>query len=152
MDHLDQRIPNIVASKDNQRSLFGSVSYFLQGAAIGKPEVDIYLVTQHAEPARPNEMMGNVQIPKEIRVPIGNFVLSAAGEMLDLDAAILTLGAMMMRTNEGLEKSIRVQVAAKANELGVPESKLLGHYGARFKFMLAAKIDNKNKGQARPDS
>ena len=33
-DHLDQRIPNIAASKDNSRSLFGSLSYFVLGAAV----------------------------------------------------------------------------------------------------------------------
>jgi hypothetical protein len=32
-DHLDQRIPNIAASKDNSRSLFGSLSYFVRRLA-----------------------------------------------------------------------------------------------------------------------
>jgi hypothetical protein len=139
MDHLDQRIPNIVASKNNSRSLFGSLSYFVAGAAVGSPGGDVFAVTEHAEPIRPSDEIVSFRWPSELRIPIGNFVLSAAGEMLDLDAVILTLGPVMIRTNEGFEKSIRTQVAKKAAELGVPEEKLLSHFGARIKAMLAVK-------------
>lgn len=139
MDHLDARIPNIAASKGQFRSLFGSLSYFVQGAAIGSPEVDAYLVSQQAEPARPNEVLGLLNLPADLRMPIGNFVLSAAGEMLDLDATILTLGPVMTHTNNGFEKNIRAQVAEKAIEHGVEESALLAHLGAAYRFMLPLK-------------
>ena len=141
IDHLDQRIPNIAASKGNSRSLFGSLSYFVQGAAVGEPEVDVFAVAQHADPVRPGEQIASVRIPAELRMPIGNFVLTAAGEELDIDGAILTLGTVMVRTNEGLEKSIRAQAAEKAAEHGVEQTSLLAHYGARLKFMLAGKVD-----------
>ena len=74
-------------------------------------------------------------------MPIGNFVLTAVGEELDLDAAILTIGPVMTRTNEGLEKSIRAQAAEKAAKHGIEQSALLTHYGARLKFMLAVKVE-----------
>jgi len=137
MDHLDQRIPNIAASKDNTRSLFGSLSYFVRGAAVGSPHVDVFAVTQHAEPTRPGEQVGTFRMPPEIRMPIGNFVLHAAGEEFDLDATVLTLGPVMTRTNEGFEQSIRAQVAEKAAEHGVSESDLLTHFGGGLKVMLA---------------
>ncbi len=136
MDHLDARIPNIAASKSQNRSLFGSLSYFVQGVVIGSPQVDVFLVTQQAEPVRPAERTGGARIPAEMRMPIGNFTLDAAGEELDLDNAVLTLGPVMTRTNEGIEKSIKAQVAEKAAEHGVEESKLLGHFGAGYKIML----------------
>ena len=122
MDHLDQRIPNIAASKTNSRSLFGSLSYFMAGAVVGSPEVDAFIVNQYAEPIRPSEILANVCIPSEMRMPIGNFVLRAAGEMLDLDGAILTLGPLMIQTNGRFEKNIRAQVAQAATKHGVPES------------------------------
>jgi len=137
MDHLDQRIPNIAASKDNTRSLFGSLSYFVHGAAVGLPHVDVFAVTQHAEPTRPGEQVGACRMPPEMRMPIGNFVLNAAGQEFDLDATILTLGPVMTRTNEGFEKSIRAQVAEKAAEHGVSERDLLTHFGGGLKVMLA---------------
>jgi hypothetical protein len=152
MDHPDQLIPNIVASKDNDRSLFGSVSYFVSGAAVGRPEVDVFAVTQHAEPIRPGEQIGSLRMPAEIRMPIGNFVLSAAGEMLDLDAAILNLGPFMARTNEGFQKSIREQVVAKAAEYGVPESDLLAHFGGGLKVMLAMKVGAQVDEPTQPES
>jgi hypothetical protein len=139
-DHLDQRIPNIAASKGNSRSLFGSLSYFVVGAAVGAPEVEVFAVAQHADPVRPSEQIASVRIPGELRMPIGNFVLTAAGEELDIDAAILTLGPVMTRTNEGFEKSIRAQAAEKAAEHGIEQEALLAHYGARLKFMLALKL------------
>ena len=145
MDHLNQRIPNIVASKDNSRSLFGSLSYFVLGAAIGEPQVDIFAVTQHAEPIRPGENVAKFIMPAEMRMPIGNFVLCAAGELMDIDAAILTLGPVMKRTNEGFEKSIRTQVAEKAAEHGVPESELLTHFGGGLKIMLAMQAGDKSE-------
>ena len=141
IDHLDQRIPNIAASKGKSRSLFGSLSYFVLGAAVGEPEVQVFAVAQHADPVRPGEQIASVRIPGELRMPIGNFVLTAAGEELDLDAAVLALGPVMARTNEGLEKSIRAQAAEKAAEHGVEQTSLLAHYGARLKFMLAGKVD-----------
>lgn len=137
MDHLDARIPNIVASKDNSRSLFGSLSYFVLGAVVGEPNVDVFAVTQHAEPIRPSESIAAFRMPAEIRGPIGNFVLNAAGQEFDLDRAVLTLGLVMIRTNEGFEKSIRAQVAEKAAEHGVAESDLLAHHGAGLKLMMA---------------
>ena len=140
-DHLDQRIPNIAASKGNSRSLFGNLSYFVLGAAAGAPEVELFVVAQHADPVRPNEQIASVQIPGELRMPIGNFILTAAGEELDIDAAILNLGPVMTRTNEGLEKSIRAQAAEKAAEHGIEQEALLAHYGARLKFMHALKLD-----------
>jgi hypothetical protein len=73
-------------------------------------------------------------------MPIGNFVLTAAGEELDLDAAILTLGPVMARTNEAFEKSIRAQAAENAAKHGIEQSALLAHYGARLKLMLALKV------------
>jgi hypothetical protein len=76
----------------------------------------------------------------ELRKPIGNFVLAAAGEELDLDAAILTMGPVMTGTNEGFEKTIRAQAAEKAAKHGIEQSRLLAHYGARLKFMFAAKV------------
>jgi hypothetical protein len=152
MDHLDQRIPNIVASKDNTRSLFGGLSYFVHGAAVGEPKVDVFAVTQHAEPIRPGEHLAPLQVPSELRMPIGNFILSAAGEMLDLDAAILALGPFMVRTNDAFEKSIREQVSAKAVEHGVRESDLLAHFGAGLKFMFAMKIRNSVKGTSETES
>jgi hypothetical protein len=152
MDHLDQRIPNIVASKDNARSLFGSLSYFVYGAAVGEPEVDVFAVTQNAEPIRPGERVASFRMPGEMRMPIGNFVLSAAGEMLDLDAAILTLGPFMARTNEAFEKSIREQVVANAAEHGVRESDLLAHFGGGLKVMLAMKAGAPLEGPAQPES
>lgn len=145
MDHLDQRIPNIAASKTNSRSLFGSLSYFLLGAAVGAPAVDIFAVTQHADPVRPSEQIAFIRMPGDLRTPIGNFVLTAAGEELDIDSAILTLGPVMTRTNEGFEKSIRVQAAEEAAKRGIEERVVLAHYGARLKFMLALKVD-KEKG------
>jgi hypothetical protein len=42
-------------------------------------------------------------------MPIGNFALHADSQELDLDAAILTLGPVMTRTNEGFETSIKAQ-------------------------------------------
>lgn len=147
MDHLDQRIPNIVASKDKSRSLFGNLSYFVLGPAVGSPEIDVFAVTQHAEPIRPGEQVGSFRMPREIRMPIGNFVLSAAGEMLDLDAAILTLGPVMTRTNESFEKCIRAQAAEKAAEHGVPESDLLANLGAGLKVLLALKVGESNNGK-----
>jgi hypothetical protein len=140
MDHINQRIPNIAASKDGSRSLFGGLSYFLLGAAVGTPEVDVFAVTQYADPVRPNEQVASIQIPGELRMPIGNFVLTAAGEELDLDAAILTLGPVMTQTNEGFEKSIRAQAAEKTAEHGLEQRTLLAHYGARLKFMLPLKV------------
>lgn len=137
MDHLDQRIPNIVESKDNSRSLFGSLSYFVLGAVVGSPDVDVFAVTQNAEPIRPGESIAAFRMPAEMRGPIGNFVLNAAGEELDLDAAVLTLGPVMIRTNHGFEKSIRAQAAENAAELGVPETDLLAHHGAGLKVMMA---------------
>jgi hypothetical protein len=77
-----------------------------------------------------------------MRFPIGNFSLHAAGVELDLDNAILTLGQVMTRTNEGFERSIRSQAAEKAAEHGIEESKLLTHYGARYKFMMALQAGN----------
>jgi hypothetical protein len=140
MDHLAQRIPNIAASKFSFRSLFGSLAYFVAGLAVGSPGVDVFAVIQNTEPNRPGEQIGGFRMPSEMRMPIGNFVLSAAGEVLDLDAAVLTLGPVMIRTNEGFEKSIRGQVAKAAAEHSVPESDLLAHYGARMKFMLALEV------------
>ena len=137
MDHLDARIPNIVASKDNSRSLFGSLSYFVVGAVVGEPTVDVFAVTQQSEAIRPSERIAAFRMPAEIRGPIGNFVLNAAGQDLDLDRAVLTLGPVMVRTNEGFEKSIRAQAAEKAAELGVAESDLLAHHGAGLKLMMA---------------
>ncbi len=152
MDHLDQRIPNIVASKDKSRSLFGSLSYFVYGAAVGEPEVDVFAVMQHAEPNRPDERVASFRMPPEIRMPIGNFVLSAAGEMLDLDAVILTLGPFMARTNEVFEKSIREQVAAKAAEHGVLECDLLAHFGGGLKVMFAMQAGAPIEEPAQPES
>jgi hypothetical protein len=140
IDHLDQRIPNIAASKGNSRSLFGSLSYFVLGAVVGAPEVEVFLVAQHADPVRPSEQIASVRIPGELRMPIGNFVLTAAGEELDIDTAMLTLGVVMTRTNEGFEKSIRAQVTEKATEHGIEQDQLLAHYGARLKFMFAMKV------------
>jgi hypothetical protein len=137
MDHLDARIPNIVASKSQTRALFGSLSYFVLGAAVGSPEVAVFLAVQQAEPVRPGEQVAAARIPAETRMPIGNFTLYADNQELDLDAAILTLGPVMTRTNEGFEKNIKVQVAEKATEHGIEESKLLAHHGARYKMMLA---------------
>lgn len=139
MDHLDSRIPNIVASKGNSRSLFGSLSYFVLGPVVGEPEVDVFAVTQHAEPIRPAESIAAFRMPSEIRGPIGNFVLNAAGEELDLDRAVLTLGPVMVGTNEGFEKSIRAQAAEKAAEHGVADTDLLAHHGAGLKLMMALK-------------
>jgi hypothetical protein len=139
MDHLDQRIPNIVLSKENSRSLFGSLSYFAFGVAVGSPSVDVFAVTQNAEPIRPSERIGAFRMPAEIRGPIGNFVLNVAGERLDLDAAVLSLGRVMVRTNEGFETSIRAQAAEKAAEHGILESEILAHHGAGLKVMLALK-------------
>lgn len=119
MDHLDARIPNIAASKGQTRSLFGSLSHFVIGAAVGTPDVDVFIVNRQIEPLRPPEQIGSVLIPTEIRLPIGNFVLSAAGQMLDLDSAIMTLGPVITRTNQGFEKSIRDQVTEKATEHGI---------------------------------
>lgn len=79
-------------------------------------------------------------MPEEMRMPIGNFVLTVAGEALDLDAAVLMLGPVMTRTNEGFEKSIRAQAAEKAAEHGIEQSALLAHYGARVKLMLAMTV------------
>jgi hypothetical protein len=140
-DHLNQRIPNIAASKDNSRSLFGTLSYFVLGGAVGAPEVDVFAVIQNADPVRPSEKIGAIRMPGELRMPIGNFVLAAAGEELDLDAAILTAGPVMTRTNEGLEKSIRAQAAEAAAKHGVEPSEVLTHFGARLKFMFAMKVD-----------
>jgi hypothetical protein len=148
-DHLDQRIPNIAASKGNSRSLFGSLSYFVLGAVVGAPEVELFLVAQHADPVRPSEQIASIRIPSELRMPIGNFVLTAAGDELDIDAAILTLGAVMTRTNDGFEKNIRAQVAEKATERGIGQDKLLAHYGARLKIMLAVKV-GKTTAQSEP--
>ena len=141
MDHLNQRIPNIVASKNQTRALFGSLSYFVLGAAVGSPEVAVFLVMQQAEPVRPGEQVAAARMPAEMRVPIGNFTLHADGQELDLDAAILTLGPMMTRTNERLERNIKKQVAEKAIEHGIEESKLLTHHGARYKVLLAMQPD-----------
>jgi hypothetical protein len=155
IDHLDQRIPNIAASKGNSRSLFGSLSYFVLGAVVGAPEVEVFVVAQHADPVRPSEQIASIQIPGELRLPIGNFVLTAAGDELDIDTAMLTLGAVMTRTNEGFEKSIRAQVAEKATEHGIKQDKMLAHYGAGLKIMLAmnvgkttARSDPANDGKA----
>jgi hypothetical protein len=137
MDHLDARIPNIAASKSETRSLFGSLSYLVLGATVGSPQVDVFLAVQQAEPVRPAEKLMTARIPAEMRLPIGNFSLHAAGEELDLDNAILALGPVMTRTNEGFEKSIKAQVAEKAVEHGIEESKLLAHHGAGYKFMMA---------------
>jgi hypothetical protein len=150
MDHLDQRIPNIVASKDTSRSLFGSLSYFVLGSVVGSPEVDIFAVTQHAEPIRPRENIAAVRMPAEIRAPIGNFVLNAADVELDLDEIILTLGPLMTRTNEGFEKSIRAQVADKVAEHGLSESDLLAHHGAGLKLMFAMNIRKPDMDEASP--
>jgi hypothetical protein len=139
-DHLNQRIPNIAASKENSRSLFGTLSYFVLGAAVGAPEADVFAVIQQADPVRPGEQIGSVRMPGELRMPVGNFVLAAAGEKLDLDAAILTLGPLMTRTNDGFEKSIRAQTAEAAAKHGIEQSAVLTHYGARLKFMFAMKI------------
>ena len=88
-------------------------------------------------------------------MPIGNFVLTAAGDELDIDTALLTLGAVMTRTNEGFEKNIRAQVAEKVTEHGIEQDKLLAHHGARLKIMLAmnvgkttAQSDPTNEGKA----
>jgi hypothetical protein len=148
-DHLDQRIPNIATSKGSSRSLFGSLSYFVLGAAVGEPEVDVFAVAQQADPIRPGERIAEFRIPGEMRMPIGNFVLTAAGEELELDAAILKLGPVMTRTNERLEKSIRTQALEKAVEHGIEQSKLLAHHGARPKIMFALKVD-KPTGQSEP--
>ena len=148
-DHLDQRIPNIAASKGNLRSLFGSLSYFVLGAAVGAPEVEVFAVAQHADPVRPSEQIASVRIPGELRMPIGNFVLTAAGEELDLDAVILKLGPVMTRTNEGIEKSIRAQAAQEAAKHGIEYGTLLAHYGARLKLVLALKV-NKSTVQSVP--
>ncbi len=136
MDHLDARIPNIAASKSQTRSLFGSISYFVQGAAVGRPEMELYVALQQVEPVRPGEILVEVRFPAELRMPIGNFSLHAAGEELELDNAILTLGPVMTRINERFENNIRAQVAANAAEHGIEQSKLLAHYGAGCRFML----------------
>lgn len=151
MDHLDQRIPNIVASKDNSRSLFGSLSYFVLGAVVGEPNVDVFAVIQQAEPIRPSKNIAAFRMPAEIRGPIGNFVLTAAGQKLDLDRAVLTLGPVMVRTNEGFEKSIRAQAAEKASEHGVAASDLLAHGGAGLKLMMALNV-RKQDDSAEPAS
>jgi hypothetical protein len=88
----------------------------------------------------------------EIRIPIGNFVLTAAGEMLDLDAAILTLGTVITKTNAGIEKSIRIQAAEKAAEHGMPENSLLANHGAGLKVMLALKIGATPDAPAKRDN
>jgi hypothetical protein len=139
MDHLDARIPNIAASKSQTRSLFGSLSYFVQGAVFGAPQVDAFLVTRQAEPMRQAENTTAARFPAEMRKPIGNFSLYAAGEELDLDNAILTLGTLMTKINAGLEKSIRAQIAEKVAELGIKESDALAHLGARYKLMFPLK-------------
>jgi hypothetical protein len=140
MDHLNAGIPNIAKSKSQNRSLFGSISFFVLGSAIGSPEVDVYLALQQSEPIRPQEQLMMARIPAEMRLPIGNFSLHVAGKELDLDRAILTLGPVMTRTNDGLEKSIKAQVAEKATELGIEESRLLAHFGAAYGFMLALQV------------
>jgi hypothetical protein len=137
MDHLNAGIPNIAKSKSQNRSLFGSISYFVLGAAVGSPEVDVYLAVQQTEPARPGEQLMTARIPAEMRMPIGNFSLHVAGRELDLDNVILTLGPVMTLSNEGFEKSIRAQAAEKAAELGIEESRLLAHHGAGYVFMMA---------------
>jgi hypothetical protein len=144
MDHLDSRIPNIAASKSQSRSLFGSLSYFVLGAAVGAPEVDVFLVIQQAEPIRPAEQIGSARFPADMRMPIGNFVLGAAGEMLDLDAAILALGPVLTRTNEGFERSITAQITEAAAEHGIEEGVLLAHQGAGYKLMFALKAGQTN--------
>jgi hypothetical protein len=155
IDHLNQRIPNIAGAKGNSRSLFGSLSYFVLGVVVGAPEVEVFVVAQHADPVRPSEQIASIRIPGELRMPIGNFVLTAAGDELDIDTAMLTLGAVMTRTNEGFEKSIRAQVAEKATEHGIKQDKMLAHYGAGLKIMLAmnvgkttARSDPANDGKA----
>lgn len=144
MDHLDGMIPNIVASKRKTRALFGSLSYVVQGAAVGSPEVPVFLAMQQAEPVRGGELLATARIPAEFRMPIGNFALHNDGHELDLDAAILTLGPLMTRTNDGFEKNIKAQVAQKAVEEGIEENNLLAHYGARCKVMFAIKLSEPN--------
>jgi len=139
MDHLDARIPNIAASKGQTRSLFGSLSYFVQGTVFGAPGVDVFLVAQQAEPMRPAEKTTRARFPAEMRKPIGNFTLCAAGEELDLDGAILTLGPLMTRINDEIEKDVRERAAKMAIELGVEERSLFAHYGARYKLMFPLK-------------
>jgi hypothetical protein len=95
MDHLDARIPNIAVSKSHSGSLFGSLSYFALGEAVGSPEVALFLAVQQAEPVRPGEQVAAARLPADLRMPIGNFTLHAAGDELDLDNAILTLGPVM---------------------------------------------------------
>ena len=136
-ERVDQTFLNIVASKDNSRSLFGNLSYFVLGAVVGEPNVDVFAVTQQAEPIRPSVNFAALRMPAEIRGPIGNFVLTAAGQELDLDRAVLTLGPVVVRTNEGFEKCLRAQAAEKAAEHGVAESDLLAHSGAGLKLMMA---------------
>lgn len=142
MDHLNAIIPNIAASKSQSRGLFGSLSYFVLGAAVGIPDVDVFLFAQQAEPVRPAEILMSARFPAEMRMPIGNFSLHAVGEELDLDKTILTLGPVMIRTNEGFETSIKGQAAEKAAEHGIEESKLLAHHGARFKIKMALQAGN----------
>lgn len=145
MDHLDQRIPNIVASKEKSRSLFGSLSYFVEGSIAGSPDADVVAVVQSAEPIRPPESMTAFRMPPEVRVPIGNFVLNAAGEALDLDAVILALGPVMVQTNEQFERSVRAQAAEKAAEHGIQESDILAHSGAGLKITMAFKAQPPNQ-------
>lgn len=139
MDHLDARIPNIAASKSQTRSLFGSLSYFVQGEVFGAPQVDVFLVAQQAEPMRPAEQTTGARFPVEMRKPIGNFTLYAAGEELDLDNAVLTFGPLMTKINAEIEKDVRDQAAKKAIELGIEEHRVFAHYGARYKLMFPLK-------------
>lgn len=141
MDHLHSRIPNIVASSNMRRSLFGGISYFIQGSAAGHPKIDVLAVTHHAEPIRPGEVLVEWQVPSEARLPIGNFALNAAGVVFDIDAAILTLGRVMIRVNELVEKNVRAHAAEMAAERGVSVNELLAHFGAGLKVVMPLKVN-----------
>lgn len=130
-DHLSKRIAGIANKNGSERSLFGSVSYYLDPKLIGDYNNDVLVVTHHIEPIRPTETVGRSRTPgDQIRLPCGNFILSADGRILDIDLCIQKLSAMMLQMNDTVEKEAEKLIDRLSRENGLSKEDLSVHFGS----------------------
>lgn len=129
-DHLHSKISNISAKKDAERSLFGCVSYCLDPELAGHSGHDALLVSHQIEPVRPGEAFSRGRTPgDDLRLPCGNFFISADGRVLDLDSCVTMLSALIRRMNETVEAQTAELIERLSLEHGVPKEKLRQSYG-----------------------
>nr|WP_319513285.1 hypothetical protein [uncultured Cohaesibacter sp.] len=137
IDHLHSNIANIASKKDAERSLFGCVSYCLDPELAGHSGHDALLVFHHIEPIRLGEAVGRGRTPgDQLRLPCGNFFISANGRVLDIDLCVIALSELIKRINETVEAQTAELIERLSSEHCVPKEKLGVHYGSGVRTVM----------------